>query len=113
MAFKKGNKFGRHGKQPGAGRKPDWFKQKCLEIGTSQKALAFLKAVIEGEPVEEKRMFEDDKPITVWESASADARVRAWNSVMDRAIGKPVQALEHSGSIATNWVINVVGPHAG
>lgn len=91
-------KRGKGGKRKGAGRKPDWFKAKMVEIGTSQKAIKFLQSVINGEPVEEKKILViGQEPITVWESASVDARVRAWNAVMDRGLGKPSQALEVGG----------------
>lgn len=97
------------GKRKGAGRKPDWFKAKCQEIGTSDNALKFLQSVINGDAVEEKKIFvEGGSPVTVWESASVDARVRAWNSVMDRGFGKPVQAMELGGKDGGPLTIQVV-----
>lgn len=106
MAFVKGNKFGKGGARKNSGPDPDWVKAKMQDMGTSPRAFAFLKAVIEGEPIEEKKLFDvGGKPITVWESASVDARVRAWNSVMDRGFGKAIQALEHTGTVAAKLTV--------
>lgn len=97
------------GKRQGAGRKPDWFKQKCQEIGTNAKALKFLESVINGDPVEEKKLLTAGaKPIKVWESASVDARVRAWTAVMDRGFGKPPQAVELGGKDGEPLTIQIV-----
>lgn len=99
------------GKRKNSGRKPDWFIKKCQEIATSDKALKFLQSVINGDPVEEKKLLAaGQEPIVVWESASVDARVRAWNSVMDRGFGKALQAVEHSGTVATKYIINITDP---
>lgn len=33
MPFKKGDKFGHGGARPGSGRPPNWFKERCKELG--------------------------------------------------------------------------------
>ena len=97
------------GKRKNSGRKPDWFKKKCQEIATSEKAIKFLESVINGEPVEEKKlMVPGGEAIVVWESASVDARVKAWNSVMDRGFGKPQQSIEMGGIGGAPLQIQVV-----
>lgn len=95
--LKHGVKQAPGGKRKNSGRKPDWFKKKCQEIATSKKAIAFLQAVVEGDPIEEKQIYEGEEKVTILASASVDSRVRAWNSLMDRGFGKPSQAVEVSG----------------
>lgn len=99
-------KPGTGGKRKGAGRKPDWFKEKCRKIATSDKVLKFLQSVVEGEPIEEKRtLLPSGQTIKVMESASVDARVKAWNALMDRGFGKPEQELQHTGEVKSQVIL--------
>lgn len=107
--LKHGVKRANGGYRPGAGRKPDWFKAECRKLATSKKTLAFLKSVVEGDPVEEKKVFEGQEAVTVLVSASVDARIRAWNSLMDRGFGKPEQTVEHTGDAFTGCSLVIRG----
>lgn len=84
MPFAKGNKFG--GAKPGAGRKKSAttiLKEQIQrqELDNAKDCLAFVLSISK------------DK------TAPLELRLKAAESYMDRIMGKPKQALEHSGMI--------------
>lgn len=81
----------RGGRRPGAGRPPDWFKMRCREIACSPKFLVWAKKVIEGEPVE-TRLTQDGRLIMM--PAPVLSRLAMWESLADRAFGKPASIVE-------------------
>lgn len=82
------------GKREGAGRKPDWFKEKCAALASHEDVLDFLGRVVRGDPIEEKVLNKGStNPISVMVSASVDSRIHAWEKLCDRGFGKPTQEL--------------------
>lgn len=75
----------RGGKRPGAGRKPG-------KVGEAKRTVA-----------EMARGYANDAMATLHKIAmkgeSEAARVSAANAILDRAYGKPTQAIEHSGAM--------------
>ena len=98
--LKNGNPTGKGGARPGAGRKPDWFKKKCQQLATSPKAIRFLQAMINGDPIEEKMQMGPAKdPVKIMVSASPESRVKAWATVCERGFGKAPQDVKVGGEI--------------
>lgn len=97
--FEKGNKLAKGGARPGAGRKPDWFKEEMQKLATTDKAVKFLKDCIEGEDVDE---FITDQGECIPHRAKADTRIRAWEAVADRGFGRPTQQVHQTGTQGIN-----------
>jgi len=99
--FKKGPdpRRAKGGAREGAGRKPDWFKEKMQELATTVTAVKFLQDCIEGEAVDE---FITAQGECIPHRAKADTRVRAWEAVADRGFGKPTQAIHQTGNAGVN-----------
>ena len=91
--LKNGAASGRGGYREGSGRSPDWLKEKCKEIVDKKNIVEFIGNVAAG-------MIKD---------ADVKDRLRASEMLLDRAWGKPVQSVDHSGEIEhTHRVINIV-----
>lgn len=80
--LKNGNRGANGGKRPGAGRPTDEFKKKCQKVSDSPKFFAWIKDIVDGKI-----------------DVDPETRIKAWNTMTDRAVGKAVQAIEHSGGI--------------
>jgi hypothetical protein len=96
------------GKREGAGRKPDWLKEKCKKLIDRKKLLDYLARVAAGEETEERAT----KYGAVTVAVSAHDRMHAIELLMDRGFGKALQAVEHSGSVATTFNIIIEGVDA-
>ena len=92
MAFKKGNKDGHGGHRKGAGRKPGWVKEKAESLIADAKVLEFLARVVQGKEYD-YRATKDGKIIKV--PASLHDRIDAGRELMDRGVGKAVQAVSN------------------
>ena len=74
----------RGGKRPGSGRKPGSHNKATAEV--QELARSYAPAALK----EAARLAK--------EAVSEAARISAINTILDRAYGKPPQALEHSGA---------------
>ncbi len=90
--FQKGNKFGKGGFKPGAGRKPDKYKAALKKICQMPDAIGFLEKAIRGEEVD-VRMHEGE---VIKLPPTADTRHKIWESVHDRVHGKPASVIDLS-----------------
>ena len=95
MAFKKGNKLGKGGAQRGAGRDPDWLKDKCRDLIERHKLIDFVASVASGEEVER---YVTELGNVVMVPANTKDRLRAFEMLADRVWGKAPQAVEVSGN---------------
>lgn len=98
------------GRREGSGRKPDWLKERCRELIDSNKLLDYAARVAAGKEYED-RVTKDGESYKV--GVSTHDRLHAFEILMDRGFGKPIQALEHTGSVATSWEIVYKGFNAG
>jgi hypothetical protein len=106
---------GKGGAREGAGRPKDKFKEWAKKIVQSKKVQNYLKALAEGEPIEEKIIDYPNgngkvEPTKVLVSASAKDRLKAIEILLDRGLGKVPQGLENSdGTPLQVSVINYSG----
>lgn len=89
MAFQKGNKHGKGGAKPGAGRPSNEFRELCAQALDEVKGIDFVKAVVAGVKFESPFGKSEAKPET---------RLEAVKWLADRAHGKAMQAVELSGA---------------
>ncbi len=73
--FKKGNKLGQGGTKPGAGRPPDWLKEKCAKLVEDKKIVEFIAEVASTAKYEMRD------------------RIKCSEILLERAYGKPLQAV--------------------
>lgn len=90
MAFKKGHKLAKGGKREGAGRKPDWLREKCQNIVSDKKIIERLAQIAAGELVDTTTTI-DGRLIPV--PAPMAAQVKAAAELLDRGFGKSVQTI--------------------
>lgn len=102
MAFKKRNKLASGGKRKGAGRAPDWFRQKCESIISRNKLVEFMADVANGEKVD-RYVTEFGHVVDV--PASVKDRMRAVEFLSDRAFGKATEHHELSGSLTLESIV--------
>lgn len=93
------------GKREGAGRKPDWLKAKCAELIDRKKLLDYVARVAAGEETE-SRMTKDGDLFDV--PCSTHDRLHAFELLMERGFGKPVQGVELSGKEGAPATFDVV-----
>lgn len=101
------------GKREGAGRKPDWLKEKCRKLVDRKKLLEYVARVAAGEETERVviRLPGNGGSDVEEVPCSTKDRLHAFELLMDRGFGKAIQAVEHSGSLVTSWKIVVEDPH--
>ncbi len=88
------------------GRPTDAFKNKCQKMAMSPKAMKFIRAVIEGDPIEEKTLFVGtDKPVKVLVTASADVRARVWDRVAEKGFPKVSLVNEDGENVGMGLVL--------
>lgn len=81
----------RGGKRKGAGRPPDYIRERLKDIAHHPKAMKFLERAVFGEN-EDVRL--NSKGEVVKMPPSAIVRAQIWESVHDRGYGKPVSVME-------------------
>lgn len=103
MPFQKGHKHATGGAREGAGRQPDWLKEKCREIVAKEKLIEFMGDVAAGKDFPQLATGEGEVlPLP----PSIKDRRAAVEWLVDRGFGKVTQPLEHSGEIGkTVWLL--------
>ena len=91
--FKPGNKEAKGGAREGAGRPPEWLREKCREHG--EDVLQFLIDVATGKNMEQ---VVNDQGETIGVPASVKDRIKAAEIVLDRGYGKSEQKIEMNDS---------------
>lgn len=99
--LKSGAKPARGGAREGAGRKPDWLKQKCAGLVDRKKLLEYVANVANGDEVE--RYFDKVLGRTIEIPCSTKDRLHAVELLLERGYGKPVQGVEVNGNIAQTF----------
>ena len=74
----------------GGGRPPDEFKRRMAELASSDKALAYLEASLNGEH-------------------GPEVALRAQQYAAERGYGKVSQAVEHTGKDGASLVVRIIG----
>lgn len=93
--FGPGNKFGKGGAKPGAGRTPEWLAQKCQKIIEKHKLIDFLGELASGKYTEV--VIVNDKKTKMRRSASGEVRLKALAMLTDRGFGKAPENLTVAG----------------
>src|SRR4051812_14023483 len=91
--FTKGHKHAKGGTREGAGRKPDWLKDKCSELVERKKIIEFLADVASGEKVS-RILTVAGTSIPV--SADLKDRIKASEILLERGFGKSIQPVMQS-----------------
>lgn len=86
---------GHGGKRDGAGRKPNWLKERCQEIVERDKILEFLASVANGADVEQAVGGEGE---VIRVPAAVRDRIKAAELLLDRGFGKAPQSMEVTGA---------------
>lgn len=98
MAFNKGRSGNPNGGKPGnagGGRPTDEFKKKMMALSDSPAAWKFRQDVIEGNPIEERTIFDLlGKEIKTHVTPSIENRRRMLADIDDRAHGKAMQMID-------------------
>jgi hypothetical protein len=100
-------KVGNPGNRGGSGRPKEEFLEWCRQLTNSPKARAFVQAMIEGDPIEEKQLISGSVR-TIHVSAPAVARLKALEFVAAYGHGKPSMTIE-AGEVAV-FPLTVVRP---
>lgn len=96
------------GKRKNAGRPPDWLKKKCADLLDKNKLVDFLARVANGDETE-PHIVRSGGDVSIEESApSIHDRLRAVEMLLDRAYGKPAQAVELGGAGGGPLTIQIV-----
>lgn len=90
MPFDKGNKFGKGGARPGAGRPPDGLREMCKELISKKELVQRLAKFGSGERIQQV-VTDQGEEIPV--PANASVQVKAIEVLLDRAYGKPDQSI--------------------
>lgn len=93
--FQKGHKFAKGGARPGSGRKPSWFKELCQDKMRKHKLIEIAVNIAIGKPEDE---FITDQGECIPHRAKANVRLEAIKFITEHGVGKPNQAIEHSGN---------------
>lgn len=98
MAWKKGEsgnpKGSEPGGNPGAGRPPNWLKERCQEIIDKEAVIEFLGGVVAGKDFEQVVNSEGE---TLKLPPPLKDRIKAAELLLDRGYGKAGQSVEVSG----------------
>ena len=99
------------GKRNGAGRKPDWFKEKCASILERKKLIDFVGRVASGEETEQKVVVVRDGNEAHTEveevRASIHDRLYAFEMLANWGVGKPAQTMALTNPDGTALVMQV------
>lgn len=94
MAFKPGNKHGKGGAKPNAGRNPDWLREKCRAIFEKEKLAEFMGDVAAGK--EFPQLATSEGEVLSLPPSLKDRRA-ATEWLAERGFGKVAQELQHTG----------------
>lgn len=95
--FPPGHKQAPGGAREGAGRKPDWFKERCRQILEETKALDFLASVIRGDEIKPHISMTGDVALV---PPDLEDRMKAIDRIKEWGHGKtplPVRATDEDG----------------
>jgi hypothetical protein len=108
--FPKGHKFG--GYRANAGRKPNWFKEKCSKILIKKSLVEFVGRVAAGEETEQRvtivRDGSEAHTEVVEVKASIHDRLYAFEMLANWGVGKPQQSMELSGSMTLSGFVSAL-----
>lgn len=76
------------GAREGAGRKPDWFREKCATLASSPKFFEFAEKVFNGDLVEPKITKEGRG---IYMEASVSSKIYLWEKLAAYGFGKPTE----------------------
>lgn len=107
--LRNGVKGAQGGKRQGAGRTPDWLKEKCKSLLDKKRLIDFVGDVAAGEPVQayfgskdaDGRQHKTEATV----SADVKERLRAVEMLKEWGFGKSSQPIEHSGDIGSKLFI--------
>lgn len=94
--FAKGNKFAKGGRRPGAGAKPNWFKELCQDLYKKNKLAERAALIAIGADVD---AFITEQGEVIPHQARANVQLDAIRYLGENGFGKPAQAVEHSGEM--------------
>lgn len=102
--FEPKNKHGKGGARENAGRKPSWFKELCEEEleKNEAKGIRLVGEISRGEAKFKRVMHEAFKIVTIEVGPQASDIISANEFLRDSAVGRPTQAIEHTGAVGVD-----------